>query len=66
MAKFVRAIGNLFVGIPVPIEDDFSSELKYSKDDGWICHVGLKSGCGPSLLSYLEQTIRREYGPVFY
>jgi hypothetical protein len=47
-------------------DDNSSSDLQYLKESGWICRVGLKSGCSPSFLSYLEQTIRRKYGPVFY
>ncbi len=40
--------------------DDFRTDLAYSQADGWVSHVGLRSGCSPSLLAYFEQTIRRQ------
>lgn len=38
--------------------DDFRTDLTYSQAAGWISHVGLRSGCSLSLLSYFERTIR--------
>lgn len=39
----------------------YKSELTYSDENGWVSHIGLKSGCSPSMLSGLEQNIRRHY-----
>ena len=38
--------------------DDEISDLTYSEATGWVGHLGLKSGCNPSLLSYFERAIR--------
>jgi hypothetical protein len=46
-------------------DDGYSTDLHYS-DGGWVSHLGLKSGCSPSLLSYFEETVRKRFGPVFY
>ena len=45
-------------------DDSVISDLKYSKADGWISHVGLQSGCSTSLLAYFEQVIRNQEQPV--
>ena len=41
--------------------NDIESELTYSEANGWVSHIGLKSGCSPAMLSGLEQNIRRHY-----
>lgn len=34
------------------------TDLTYSKEAGWVSHIGLESGCSPGLLSYFERVIR--------
>ena len=34
--------------------DDFHSTLTYSDERGWVCALGLQSGCAPSLVEYLQ------------
>jgi hypothetical protein len=39
--------------------DDDQSLLTYSNDRGWVCTIGLKSACSPSLAAYLESVVAR-------
>ena len=34
------------------------TDLSYSKEAGWVSHIGLESACSPSLLSYYERIVR--------
>jgi len=40
-------------------DENAGSDLVFDKSQGWIAHVGLKSGCSSSLLTYYEGVIRR-------
>jgi hypothetical protein len=35
-----------------------TTDLIYTSEAGWVSHIGLESGCSPSLLSYFERVIR--------
>jgi hypothetical protein len=37
--------------------NDFTSTLDYSSDRGWVCSVGLQSGCGLGFISYLQEKV---------
>jgi hypothetical protein len=37
--------------------DNTESDLTFSQSDGWVSHVGLRSGCSSGLLSYFEHVI---------
>ena len=39
--------------------DDVLSSLTYSEEKGWICTVGVRSGCSLSFLAYLEREVAR-------
>jgi hypothetical protein len=45
--------------------NDEKSDLAYSEASGWVSHIGLESGCSPSLLSYFELAISKHYGSQF-
>jgi len=46
--------------------DDFTTDLGYSDERGWVGRLGLRSACSPGLLTYFERTLRRHYGPALY
>jgi hypothetical protein len=71
LANFISEQATIFAAYDINPEREVSivlkrganfetSSLTYSEADGWVAHVGLKSGCSPGLLSYFEQTIRRQ------
>lgn len=72
LANFIQEQSTVFADYDVEPErevsillkqggNDEKSDLTYSESAGWVSHIGLKSGCSPSLLSYFEQAIRRHY-----
>jgi hypothetical protein len=38
--------------------DDARTDLQFTEKAGWVAHVGLRSGCSPSLLGYFERVVR--------
>ena len=44
-------------------QDDYRSDLEHSDSGGWVCHLGLRSGCTRGLLEYFECVVRNDSMP---
>lgn len=70
LEKFIQEQSTIFATYDIKPEREVSITLKrggntneskiaYSEENGWVGHLGLKSGCSPSLLAYFEHNIYR-------